>query len=232
MRKKLLIFICCIFLSLAVVNAAAARHTLSFQGYITDKNGQPVFGTRQMRFAVCSANTGAQLFYFPERQVTVYNGNYSAKLVFTDAELAQVSLLKDVWLEVVINGAPMIPRIQLLAAPLAGNVRGIEINELNEITAITFNCTVTNKGYVSGGTLRATTINNAVITGGSFNNGKTMTGTTAVFTEAVNVSGKIQENNNDLLPAGSIIIWPTTTPPAGWSYYRSFGTMHYIRKNF
>jgi len=35
-------------------------------------------------------------------------------------------------------------------------------------------------------------------------------------TNHINTGGKIQEGGNDLLPAGSIIMWSGSTPPAGW----------------
>ncbi|HBS88138.1 MAG TPA: hypothetical protein DEA97_16375 [Bacteroidales bacterium] len=44
----------------------------------------------------------------------------------------------------------------------------------------------------------------------------TTTNTVLNVNGSVNSVGKVRENGNDLLPAGSIIMWNGTTPPAGW----------------
>lgn len=174
--------VCLGLIFLAISFSAVSRQAINFQGYLTDKNGQPVFGSRQMSFNIYTDATNATvLFPIGNRVVTVYNGNYSTKLELMDSQLAQLAAdaTGQIWLEVSVDGVTMNPRIQMVAVPFAANVRGLPMNGLNEITAATINAAarVINNGTISGGT-----INVAVLSANTFSVSAITTNTLAAST--------------------------------------------------
>jgi hypothetical protein len=188
-----------LFISFSI--AAPSSQVINFQGYLTDKNGQPVFGTRSMSFALYTAATGnstitlgtADNTFFGTRQVTVYNGNYSTKLVVGNTTAANIGAASDVWLEVSVGGVVMTPRIQMVGVPFAQNVRGIVMNGANQITSATIASggTLTNSGTISGGTITNFT-NTGTITGGTISgatfSGGAISGTSGTFTSFVQLT--------------------------------------------
>lgn len=180
MKHKIFLVFVSIFVLMSVGFTAESRKAINFQGYLTDKNGQPVFGTRSMSFVYYDSYTLGNVLGAEEaRNVTVYNGNYATKLDVDDATMAAIgaSGTNQVWLEVNVNGSVMKPRVQLVSVPLAGNVRGIRVDGVNQIMAATIsaNGIVTNNGRIAGGVITnftnsGTITNTGTISGGTISN--------------------------------------------------------------
>lgn len=198
MRKfiTILIAISCFLGFLFSAPAALSNDSFTFQGYLTDSSGAPVFGSRYMAFKIYDSRTGGnELASIDPRSVTVYNGNYATKIKFTNtSELNKLNQAEDAWMQVWVKAdsivdviAPqnaMNPRIQLTSVPYALNTRGIYYDNENKRIGI--------------GTKNPTTMLDVA---GNVNS----------------TGGKIQENNNSLIPRGVIVMWTGTVAPAGWT---------------
>ena len=194
------------FLRIAIVGvfllsfsfAGPSAKAINFQGYLTDKNGQSVFGTRLMSFVLCSDSAGtpigaAALANIDSRTVTIYNGNYSTKLDLTNAQFAQMNadpINGTIWLKVVVDGVPMVPLIQMVAVPFAGNVRGLDIGSDNRVS---FNINTLTGGTISGATITGGTLAPmSISTPGTIHAGGAIDGLSLSFD-----GGKIFTNGTD-----------------------------------
>jgi hypothetical protein len=167
-------------LGLALGLALAAPQTnnsISFQGYLTDNNSMPYMGAVKMgfKFYTSSAENATEIFNTTDgkaREVTVFNGNYTTKIEFTDEEINSLNAASDVWIEVYVasnsaaswseldNGInKLIPRIQLNAVPYALAVRGVYYDSANDIIKLgrgyqpitkNINISVTNNTVIVG----------------------------------------------------------------------------------
>ena len=78
MHSRLIAILVCLLLATAAF--AAPPKKLSFQGRLTDGQGQPITGTRSIDFRIYDAATGGTLLWEENQDVTVTDGAYSAIL--------------------------------------------------------------------------------------------------------------------------------------------------------
>jgi hypothetical protein len=139
---------------LGIALAAQTNNSISFQGYLTDNNSMPYMGAVRMGFKFYDGNTdtSSELFQATDgkvRDVTVFNGNYTTKIEFSDPEINTLNAAADVWIEVYVasntnvewstlsnNNNKLTPRIQLNAVPYALAVRGVYYDSANDIVKL------------------------------------------------------------------------------------------------
>ena len=196
MKKHVALFVLVVSLILSSLWATDSNKAINFQGYLTDKNGQPVFGQRFMGFAVYPVLAGGTAIATPSpasslgvRPVTIYNGNYSTKLEFTDAQLTAIGAAgSGAWLQVWVStdtfaaadtAKELTPRVQLATVPFAANVRGMTVDNAGNVS-------ITGNMSIGGG---------------------------------ISFAGKVKESGSDLVPKGIIVMWSgaVNAIPAGWA---------------
>ncbi|MBN1180486.1 MAG: hypothetical protein JXD18_14855 [Anaerolineae bacterium] len=111
-----------------------APHTISYQGTLTDAEGNLIDGTRNLMFQVYDSASGGTLLWQENHVgVSVEAGAFAVVLG------SQTALPEDLfdeagrWLEIWVNGAPLSPRQQFTAVPYAFNadrVDGFDASEL------------------------------------------------------------------------------------------------------
>jgi len=252
-------------LALAPADARAANDNpplkLTYQGFLTDANGVPIGSTAPVNqtviFRIFDAATGGNLKWSSAQTVTVDKGAFSALLgegaassdgaqlfsadltpIFTTAGAGA----SDRYLELVVNGTTISPRLQFLASPYAMLARranelagGSTISGTLGVTgAVTAN-TVGATGAITGGSVQVTgsvsgnggSFGSGAISGGSLSVTGTVSGNTGSFSGAVSGSsasftGNISagsHSGNGTIPVGGIILWSgnNNTIPSGWA---------------
>lgn len=106
------------------------------------------------------------------REVTVFNGNYTTKIEFTEDEILALNNNNEVWIEVYVSkngsttgimtdGNKLTPRIQLNAVPYALAVRGVYYDALNDIVKLGegYQSVTANYPYTNTKNIQLATIN-------------------------------------------------------------------------
>jgi hypothetical protein len=128
------------FVGAAATNAISNR-TISFQGYLTDNSGKAEQGAVDMGFKFYNEKVeGSPTINTYDngrgKRVTVFNGNYTTKIELTEDEVAKIAKQENLWIEVVVNGKAMSPRIEMIPAPYAMLVKGIKYDAVNDTVMI------------------------------------------------------------------------------------------------
>ena len=148
---RLLLILC---FTIGIVFAANSDETITFQGYLTDNKNEPYMGTVKMGFKFFpTSNKTTTTEIFPSgltnermRNVTVFNGNYTTKINFTQSEITAMNALDDIWVEVYVTTNTSIAitnlfadaykldsRIQMSAVPYALSVKGLYYDSVNDV---------------------------------------------------------------------------------------------------
>lgn len=116
---RIVIIFVLLSLALTLPVLAAAPPTLSYQGTLTDKAGNPITATRTIVFSLYNVATGGTETWTETQTLTVTGGRFGAVLGLT-APL-DVSLLGgDTWLGIAVQGEPeMTPRQKLTSVAYA-----------------------------------------------------------------------------------------------------------------
>ncbi len=107
----------------------AAPETIHQEGFLTDAQGVPHEGPAQLRFSLYGQAEGGAELWFEEHNLNLNGGYYSAIL----GEQTAFGITLDVdprFLGVAINGADLLPRVQLSSVPYAFTAE----NVVGEIT--------------------------------------------------------------------------------------------------
>jgi hypothetical protein len=98
--------------------AMAVPSLMTYQGALTDAAGKPADGTYSMTFEMYSARTGgAPVWSEPMASVKVTNGVFTVLLGATSALPAGLTGCN--WIQVTVDGTPMLPRQRLSSVPYA-----------------------------------------------------------------------------------------------------------------
>jgi hypothetical protein len=139
-----------------VSGAADSNKTISFQGYLTNTDGTPYQGTVKMSFKFCSDKNGTNLNFTNaatiERDVTIFNGNYTTKIALDAADVEKIAKQENLWIEVIVNGTGMTPRIEMISAPYAMLVKGIKYDAVNDTVMIGYNSEPVTAAYSGNST--------------------------------------------------------------------------------
>lgn len=124
--KSVRTLISIILLSLCLAlpaTAASIPTTLSYQGTMVDKSGQPVTATKSITFNLYDVATEGTAFWTEVQTVTITNGQFTAQLGANQANPLDISTFGgDTWLGLTISGEPeMTPREKMTSVPYAFN---------------------------------------------------------------------------------------------------------------
>lgn len=108
---------------MASVSGSAYDGLIGYQGYLTDSGGQPLAdSTYNLAFGIYADSTGGSFIWAEAADVTTTNGRFSHAL--GSSVPIPVHLLEQnetLFLEVRIDGQPLLPRSRLLAGPYAAS---------------------------------------------------------------------------------------------------------------
>lgn len=151
---------------------------ITFQGFLTDPNGNPLDGAFTMQFEIYNANEGGMLLWdSDEMAILIKDGLFDVRLEIT----TDIFNGEELWVAQTVNGELLTPRQEILPAPMAHTLRPgaiikgtanafsnnylIEVNMNNDEFAF-------NRGAIFG----QTTTGNAIY--GLANNGRAIYGQT------------------------------------------------------
>jgi hypothetical protein len=98
---------------------APSNTLVSYQGTLTDEDGNPINATVTIKFALYDASNGGSLKWGPETQsVQVKNGLFNVLLgSVTPIDVATIT--GDLWLEIIVNSELLAPRERITSVPYA-----------------------------------------------------------------------------------------------------------------
>jgi len=103
-----------------IAPSATIGDAITYQGYLTDADGQPLTGTFTMRFELYNAPTdGALLWQGADIEVTVNEGLFATHFDIT----TDIFNGEELWVAQTINGELLTPRQEILPAPMAHTLR-------------------------------------------------------------------------------------------------------------
>jgi hypothetical protein len=172
---------------------------MTFQGFLTATDGTPLGNTapeiKVVQFKIYDASTGGILLRTEEQTVTLDKGHFSVLLgegtvsgtVPTLPAIFQSASASDRYLELVVDGSAMTPRIQFVASPyalLAGSANQLIDTAgnavlINSTGGLTVNGKMTATIGFSGDGSALTALNGANITAGTVADSKLATISTA-----------------------------------------------------
>jgi len=118
---RLFSFVVVLALATVPISSAVAYvpGVLSFQGRLTDHDGNPLTGSYEVTFRIFSAPSGGSELWAELDTIEVDNGFYN-ELLGTNTPLDESLLHQDCWLEMQVTGdGPMYPRYRLTTSPYA-----------------------------------------------------------------------------------------------------------------
>lgn len=90
--------------------------TMSYQGVLTEANGNPVNGSVSLTFKLYDAATGGTKLWEETQQVTVINGLFN--VILGSVNPLTLPFDKPYWLGICVDGgAELTPRIELTSSP-------------------------------------------------------------------------------------------------------------------
>jgi hypothetical protein len=162
----------------ALVPQATIGDAITYQGYLTDNNDNPLNGTYTMRFRIYNAQSGGTLLWDSgNTSVSVTDGLFDTRLGIT----TDIFNGEELWVAQTVDGELLTPRQEILPAPMAHTLRpgaivkatasafannyAVEVNMNNDVFSF-------NRGAIAG----QTTTGNAIY--GLADNGRAIYGQT------------------------------------------------------
>jgi hypothetical protein len=187
---------------------------MTFQGFLTATDGTPLGNaspeTKVVQFKIYDASTGGTLLRTEDQTVTLDKGHFSVLLgegtisgtVPTLTAIFQSASASDRYLELVVDGSAMTPRIQFVASPyalLAGSANQLIDTAGNAVLipttgGLTVTGTLTATAGFSGNGSALTALNGANITDGTIADSKLATIATAGKVNASAITGAIADS--------------------------------------
>jgi len=117
---SLALLACGILLGSLTLNAQTIERRISYQGLLTQPNGQPIADAAYtLVLRLYDDPTGGNLVYEEQQNVNVQSGLFNV-LIGTNTPLAGVDFNQQMWLETAIAGqTPFLPRTRLAVVPYA-----------------------------------------------------------------------------------------------------------------
>ena len=208
---------------------------MTFQGFLTATDGTPLGNaspeTKVVQFKIYDASTGGTLLRTEEQTVTLDKGHFSVLLgegtisgtVPTLTAIFQSASASDRYLELVVDGSAMTPRIQFVASPyalLAGSANQLIDTAGNAVLipttgGLTVTGTLTATVGFSGNGSALTALNGANITDGTIVDSKLATIATAGKVNASAITGSIADSKlATITTAGKVANSATTATSA------------------
>ncbi len=162
MRMRYLVFTAVVMLLLSVVALGAVPRLISVQGRLTDATDAPLSGSYSFLFTIFDASTGGSSLWSETQNVVVDKGIFNATL--GQVTPLTIGFDKDYWLEVVVNGQTLSPRIRItssaysVTADRLSNVTTYPINVTTSSVPALFVKSTSGTSAVFNGTINVTEI--------------------------------------------------------------------------
>jgi hypothetical protein len=209
---------------------------LTYQGYLTDANGNPLATNQPANFAVVfriwNQSTGGTLLWGESQTVTVDHGNFATLLGQgsvngTDAHNPLNTVFSavdasDRYIEmtVTVNNTPSViaPRLHLVPSPYAFLARtAISLYNNDGSSVLNLNASQISSGTVPDARLSSNvpllSANNSFNGANTFNQNIRVNGS-AVVTGNVNAGSFTGPGT---VPIGTIVLWSSSSIPSGWA---------------
>ncbi len=208
---------------------------MTFQGFLTATDGTPLGNTapetKVVQFKIYDASTGGTLLRTEEQTVTLDKGHFSVLLgegtvsgtVPTLPAIFQSASASDRFLELVVDGSAMTPRIQFVASPyalLAGSANQLIDAAGNAVLiptvgGLTVTGTLSATTGFSGNGSALTALNGANITAGTVADSKLATISTAGKVDVSAITGSLADSKlATISTAGKVANSATTATSA------------------
>lgn len=139
----LCIVVLLLIVGIGLLAYAATPHQLFYQGRLLDDVGNPVSTNVTVWVGIYTNDTGGTAIYEEAiGSVAVQNGVYAFTFGADEANLRAALLNPACWLELHINGTPLLPRQRLVAVPYA--VRSGATDQVDTNTVFTTGVITTN----------------------------------------------------------------------------------------
>lgn len=121
MKKKLSLLLVAFVIGLVCsVSFAEVPRLINYQGYITDADGVPANGTKQVVFRMYENETGGVPLWSEEHTIVAQNGVFTVLLgSMPGSSLDNVPFDKQYYLEIVVDGVQLNSRLALASAAYA-----------------------------------------------------------------------------------------------------------------
>lgn len=238
-----------LFTSLAAPDSwgatSSAPGKITYQGFLTDQSGVPIGKDGPVNqiviFRIYGSQSGDDLKWSSQQTVTVDKGHFSVLLGEGGASSDGANLfnsdlsstfagadVSDRFLELVVDGTKITPRMQFLSAPYALLARKAQAitspNGSEAVIPADDNVSVTRNLTVTGTLNVSSSINVPSIAATG-----TMSSVSANVTDTV-TAGKFVGNGT--VPIGGIIMWSGSAVPAGWALCDGQGSTPDLRDRF
>jgi hypothetical protein len=234
MRSRVL-FICVIPAVMMVMitfsSAQQVPQLINYQGRLTDSSGQPIDGTREMRFRILDADTisASVLWSETHSSVQVDQGIYHVLLGSVNALPPSAMSQADIFLEVRMQGEILRPRSQITSVPFAHKAASVPDSSITSamiadgtITGSDINTQTITSTNIAYETITSTQIQDSSIAGSDLQNdslGTDQIQDIYVLNTGDTVTGDLQVNGNqsiglDLTVSGGHIGIGTAPSPS------------------
>lgn len=116
MKQKLMLLLAAIFIACTSAAFAEVPRLINYQGYITDADGVPANGTKQVVFRLYENETGGIPLWSEEHTIVAQNGVFTVLLGSMPASPLDLNFDKQYYLEIVVDGVQLNSRLALASA--------------------------------------------------------------------------------------------------------------------
>ncbi len=116
--------------------ALSIPKVIAYQGYLTDRDGNPVTGVLLARVSIWSAASGGTKLWQEDQNVDIYQGYFTAELGRENAFSRVLFDGSPRWIQLEVNGEVMQPRKEILSVPFS--IYAADAGSLGQVAADQF----------------------------------------------------------------------------------------------
>lgn len=119
MKQKLSVLFLTAFMAISSLAFAEIPKILNYQGRLTDASGNAINGTKAVTFRLYNVETGGTPLWSEDHTVVAQKGVFSVLLGSTSASPLNLAFDEPYYIEIVVEGTEMTPRMPLAVAAYA-----------------------------------------------------------------------------------------------------------------
>lgn len=116
-KVKTIVTLFAVLFFLSIKQYCDVPKNLSFQGKLTDNDGNALNGDYSLTFSLYNSEIPAVLKWTETQTITVVNGLYNAELGKVDSTIGDLPYDTQYWLEVKVNNETLSPKNKLMTSP-------------------------------------------------------------------------------------------------------------------